>query len=310
MIVCKFGGTSVQDADAIARLVEIIRARVTERPVVVVSALARVTDRLIKLAEVVAAGDREGLETGITALVERHQRIAAELAPESPAAGEIKADGKRLLTKLTAALKRELSPRQLDAVAGRGELWSSWLVEAALRAKGLDAVWVDAREMIVTDARFTRATPLMAALETRVRARLPGLLQQGKIPVTQGYVGATDKGVPTTLGRGGSDFTAALLGAALKAQRVEIWTDVDGLMTADPRIVPAAKTLPAASYDEAAELATFGARVLHPATQSRWSGPGSPSSSSTRAPPMTQAPASHPTPSCSAWATPRCDRFP
>jgi aspartate kinase len=267
MIVCKFGGTSVQDAAAITRLVDIIEARVKERPVVVVSALARVTDRLLKLAEVVAAGDREGLETGITALVERHQRIAAEVAPDSPAASEIKADGKRLFTKLNAALKRQLSPRQLDAVAGRGELWSSWLVEAALRARGLDAIWADAREMIVTDARFTRATPLMAALETRVRARLPGLLEQGKIPVTQGYVGATDKGVPTTLGRGGSDFTAALLGAALKAQRVEIWTDVDGLMTADPRIVPAAKTLPAASYNEAAELATFGAKVLHPATQ-------------------------------------------
>jgi aspartate kinase len=125
---------------------------------------------------------------------------------------------------------------------------------------------VDIRPMMVTDDRFTRATPYVQLLNTRARECLRPLIDAGRIPVTQGFIGATATGVPTTLGRGGSDFTAALLGAALEADRVEIWTDVNGLMTADPRIVPTARTLPAASYEEAAELATFGARILHPAT--------------------------------------------
>jgi aspartate kinase len=131
---------------------------------------------------------------------------------------------------------------------------------------GLDAAWVDIRPILITDARFGRATPYIQVLNKRARDQLKPLAEAGRIPVTQGFIGATANGEATTLGRGGSDFTAALLGAALGAERVEIWTDVDGLMTADPRIVPSARTLPAASYDEAAELATFGARILHPAT--------------------------------------------
>jgi aspartate kinase len=158
------------------------------------------------------------------------------------------------------------TPAELDAIAGRGELWSSRLVAAALAGAGLEAAWVDIRPVMVTDDRFTRATPSVQVLNTRARESLRPLIDAGRIPVTQGFIGATATGVPTTLGRGGSDFTAALLGAALEADRVEIWTDVNGLMTADPRIVPTARTLPAASYEEAAELATFGARILHPAT--------------------------------------------
>jgi aspartate kinase len=267
MIICKFGGTSVQDAPAMRRLIDIIRARAVEQPIVVVSALARVTDRLLKLAELVAEKNRAGVEEGIQALVERHEHMARELAPDTAVGTEIRNDAQRLLARLRSALGRPLGPRQLDGLAGRGELWSAWLVEAGLQHAGVPAQWVDAREIVVTDARFTRATPLLEPLTDRARARLPSLCQEGKVPVIQGYVGATEKGVPTTLGRGGSDFTAALLGAALAARRVEIWTDVDGLMTADPRIVPEARTLPAASYNEAAELATFGAKVLHPATQ-------------------------------------------
>jgi aspartate kinase len=158
------------------------------------------------------------------------------------------------------------TPAELDAIAGRGELWSSRLVAVALAGAGLEAAWVDIRPMMVTDDRFTRATPYVQVLNIRARESLRPLIDAGRIPVTQGFIGATATGVPTTLGRGGSDFTAALLGAALEADRVEIWTDVNGLMTADPRIVPTARTLPAASYEEAAELATFGARILHPAT--------------------------------------------
>jgi aspartate kinase len=154
-----------------------------------------------------------------------------------------------------------------DWLFGQGELWSSHLVAGALAAAGLPAEWVDARTVIVTDDRHGRATPLASDIRTRAAHVLAPLLEQGRIPVTQGFIGATREGRPTILGRGGSDFTASLIGAALDAVRVEIWTDVDGLMTADPRIVPSARTLASATYDEAAELATFGAKVLHPATQ-------------------------------------------
>jgi aspartate kinase len=139
-------------------------------------------------------------------------------------------------------------------------------VAAALCGANVDAVWVDIRPIMVTDGRFTRATPYTQVLNKRTRDQIQPLALAGRVPVTQGFIGATATGVATTLGRGGSDFTAALLGAALGAERVEIWTDVDGLMTADPRIVSTARTLGAASYEEAAELATFGARLLHPAT--------------------------------------------
>ena len=146
-----------------------------------------------------------------------------------------------------------------------GGLVTSYLA-GALEGGGLPATWIDIRPLMLTDDRHGRATPYLQALSGRVRECLPPLTAAGRIPITQGFIGATADGVPTTLGRGGSDFTAALLGAALEAERVEIWTDVNGLMTADPRIVPSARTLRAASYEEAAELATFGARVLHPAT--------------------------------------------
>jgi aspartate kinase len=238
VIVCKFGGTSVADAAAILRLVEIMRSRVAERPVVVVSALAGVTDALLALAEPVQAGDRDAVEAGIDAL-------RRELAP---------------------ALGRMLRPVELDALAGRGELWSSRIVAAAMEGAGVPSAWLDIRPIMVTDDRFGRATPYTQVVNTRARECLLPLAEAGRIPITQGFIGATADGTPTTLGRGGSDFSAALVGAALSARRVEIWTDVSGLMTADPRIVPSARTLAEASYEEAAELATFGARVLHPAT--------------------------------------------
>ena len=266
MIVAKFGGTSVADAEAIGRLIEIIRSRTGSQPVVVVSALARITDGLLALAEQCGSGDGAALDASVTALLERHERIARELPGCSAVVDPIAQDAAELRREVMAARDRKLSPAELDAVAGRGELWSSRLVAAALAGAGLDADWVDIRPILVTDGRFGRATPYTQVLNKRAQDQLKPLAEAGRIPVTQGFIGATATGVPTTLGRGGSDFTAALLGAALGAERVEIWTDVDGLMTADPRIVPSARTLPAASYDEAAELATFGARILHPAT--------------------------------------------
>jgi aspartate kinase len=266
MIVAKFGGTSVADADAIGRLVEIVRSRASCQPVVVVSALARVTDGLLALAHQCGSGDGAALDASVAALLERHEGIARALPGCSAAVPAIAEDAAELRREVMAARDRRLSPAELDAVAGRGELWSSRLVAAAMAGAGLDADWVDIRPILITDGRFGRATPYTQVLNKRARDHLKPLAEAGRIPVTQGFIGATATGVTTTLGRGGSDFTAALLGAALNAERVEIWTDVDGLMTADPRIVSSARTLPAASYDEAAELATFGARILHPAT--------------------------------------------
>jgi aspartate kinase len=266
MIVTKFGGTSVADAAAIARLIEIVRTRADQRPVVVVSALARVTDALLGLARQAETDDGRAIDAAVANLLARHEQIAGTVRGAAAALETIAADATELVRELRGVRGRAVSPAELDAIAGRGELWSSRLVAAALAGEGLDAAWVDIRPIMVTDGRFTRATPDSEVVNKRARDCLRPLMEAGRIPVTQGFIGATATGIPTTLGRGGSDFTATLLGAALEAERVEIWTDVDGLMTADPRIVQSARTLGAASYEEAAELATFGARILHPAT--------------------------------------------
>ena len=266
MIVAKFGGTSVADADAIRRLIEIIRSRIHEQPVVVVSALARITDELLDLAQQCGAGDGAAMDRSVDALLQRHERVGQTLPGCSSALERIRADAEQLRREVGGARDRRLSPAEIDSIAGRGEVWSSRLVAGAMAHAGLDSAWVDIRPLMVTDGRFGRATPYTQVLNKRARDQIRPLADAGRVPVTQGFIGATATGVPTTLGRGGSDFTAALLGAALGADRVEIWTDVNGLMTADPRIVPSARTLAAASYDEAAELATFGAKILHPAT--------------------------------------------
>jgi aspartate kinase len=265
MIVAKFGGTSVADAPAIRRLIDIVRSRVRKQPVIVVSALAKVTDGLLALAPLVHAGDVSKVRAGIEKLLERHDATARELGAGAAMAA-IADDAATLERALEPALGRMLRPAELDALAGRGELWSSRLISVAMECAGLPATWMDIRPIMLTDDRFGRAMPYMQTLAVRARECLRPLADAGRVAVTQGFIGATADGAPTTLGRGGSDFTAALLGAALDAERVEIWTDVNGLMTADPRIVPSARTLRAASYEEAAELATFGAKVLHPAT--------------------------------------------
>jgi aspartate kinase len=266
MIVCKFGGTSVTDAAAVTRLIEIVRQRVPERPIIVISALAGVTDSLLALAAQAESEDSASLDRTLAELLERHEQIAHALQGADTALESIAGDLEALRAELQSLRNRRVTPAQLDAIAGRGELWSSRLVAGALTGAGVDAVWCDVRPIMVTDARFNRATPYVQVLNTRARQCLRPLCDGGQVPVTQGFIGATATGASTTLGRGGSDFTAALLGAALDVGRVEIWTDVDGLMTADPRIVPSARTLKVASYEEAAELSTFGAKVLHPAT--------------------------------------------
>ncbi|HEU4700102.1 MAG TPA: aspartate kinase [Gemmatimonadales bacterium] len=269
MIVCKFGGTSVGDAAAIGRLVEIVRARHVrgEQPLVVVSALSGVTDALVALTRLTAAPEpARAVDDALAALLARHEAVAAELPGGAGAMRAVRERIDALRALLAPSLGTTVPPADRDAALGHGELWSSALVAAALEASGVPAGWVDVRPLLVTDDHFGQARPDQTELRTRARARFPALLEAGLVPVTQGFIGATPDGRPTILGRGGSDFSAALLGAALDAERVEIWTDVSGLLTADPRIVPDARPLEVVSYEEAAELATFGAKVLHPAT--------------------------------------------
>jgi aspartate kinase len=267
MIVCKFGGTSVGSAAAIDRLVSIIASRRSERPVVVVSAVAGVTDRLLGLERPLAAGGVAQARAGLDSLVADHRALADALRLPAEALEPIIRDAAALAPWLETRAGRPLQSAERDYLVAHGEAWSSRLVTAALGRSGLPGEWVDARGFMITDAQYTRARPLRSEIATRSRAVLVPLLESGRIPVTQGFIGASGDGTTTTLGRGGSDFTASLLGAALGVDRVEIWTDVDGIMTADPRIVPDARVLPVASHVEAAELATFGAKVLHPATQ-------------------------------------------
>lgn len=266
MIVMKFGGTSVADARAITALGTAVAHARREQPLVVVSALSGVTDTLLRLAQAAEQGDAAATASGCDALQARHVAVATDLGVAS-ALGEPLREQLEALERILAAVPSVERDAWRDAVVGMGEILSSIVVAAALDARGLPATWFDARRVVRTDARHGAAIPDQAAIRRLAAAHLAPLLAAGALPVTQGFIGATEDGVATVLGRGGSDFSAALLGAALGAERVEIWTDVSGLMTADPRIVPEALVLAEATYDESAELAAFGAKVLHPATQ-------------------------------------------
>lgn len=270
MIVMKFGGTSVADARAITALGTAVTHAVADRPLVVVSALAGVTDTLLRLAQAAEQGDAEATAQGCEALRARHTALASDLGVVDLVARPLGVQLDALqatLADVPASASIGSRDAWRDAVVGTGELLSSVVVSAALEQRGLRTMWVDARTVVRTDARHGAAIPDQVAIRALAALRLAPLLAAGHLPVTQGFIGATITGVPTVLGRGGSDFSAALLGAALDATRVEIWTDVSGLMTADPRIVPEALVLGEATYDESAELAAFGAKVLHPATQ-------------------------------------------
>ncbi len=267
MFVAKFGGTSVGDAPAIRRLITIITERMARRPLVVVSALSGVTDGLLDLAARVARGEQPGVAERLAWLEARHRDVALALPGTAETMARIAGELDGLHRTLAGQPRGALTPGELDELLARGERWSSRLVTAALSGAGVPAILADAGDFLRTDARFGKARPDRAALADLAPAVIGPALDRGQVVVTQGFIGATADGATTTLGRGGSDYSAALLGAALGAECVEIWTDVSGLMTADPRIVPAARTLSEASYEEAAELATFGAKVLHPATQ-------------------------------------------
>ena len=272
VVVMKFGGTSVEDAAAIARTAGIVAGRCDKglRPFVVVSAMAKVTDLLLGAADAAGRGDRAGALAMSARLRGRHVETAAKLvdaAANTALAHTLHGEFDALDELLRGiAAVGELTPRTTDLVVSFGERLSSRIVAEAFRAAGLNAVHVDARECIVTDNSFGKAAPLEPEIEQAMeRVALP-LLNAGQLPVMGGFLGATVDGVTTTLGRGGSDFSAALVGGALRGGAIEIWTDVNGIMTTDPRVCPDALRVKTVSFEEAAELAYFGAKVLHPAT--------------------------------------------
>jgi aspartate kinase len=266
----KFGGTSVEDAKAIDRTASIVKGRVEKRPVVVVSAMAKVTDTLLKMAQAAGSGDREGALQLSRALRERHYNTAGELLGTGVFTrfhSELEVEFDALDALLTGiAAVGELTPRTTDHVAAYGELLSSKIVTEAFSARSLEASLVDSRECIVTDATYTRAVPMFDETNERLTLKVKPLVDGGRVPVMGGFIGSTRSGVTTTIGRGGSDFSAAIVGAGLNAEAIEIWTDVDGMLTTDPNLCPDAHRIRVISFDEAAELAYFGAKVLHPAT--------------------------------------------
>jgi aspartate kinase len=270
MIVMKFGGTSVESAEAIERVAKIVASRGKRSPVVVVSAMAKVTDQLVTMGQQAASGNCEVALESLKALRQRHHLTAGELLGKKRAATlapKLEARFAELENFLRGlAAVRELTPRGSDFLLSFGELVSSLIVADAFIVRGLKAAWVDSRECLVTDATHTRAIPQMSETRERCAKKIAPLISRKQIPLMGGFIAATTQGVPTTLGRGGSDYSAAILGAALDADSIEIWTDVEGMMTTDPRLCPGAKTIKQISFSEAAELAYFGAKVLHPAT--------------------------------------------
>jgi aspartate kinase len=273
MVVQKFGGTSVADPVAIRRLIEIVRAARTRDgrgPAVVVSAMSGVTDALLGVAAAAGSSRSEDALARVEQLRQRHLTAAGELVSgqaQETVAAQVGETFEQLSAVVRAlAVLREVSPRTLDVVAAMGELLSSRIIAAALVEAGVPAEWVDARRAIVTNNDHTRAAPLMRETNAALRASVAPVLDAGRVPVLGGFVGATAEGHTTTLGRGGSDYSGALVGAGIDAAEIQIWTDVDGMLTADPRIIATPRLVPRLSFAEAAELAYFGAKVLHPST--------------------------------------------
>ncbi len=271
LVVMKFGGTSVQDATAIQRTAAIVKGRYDRglRPIVVVSAMAKVTDALLEAAATAAKGDAKEAIRIAEGLRDRHLVTAAELVGRK--IGDVSRHLHTTFDKLNDILRGvaavgELTDRTNDLVAAFGERLSSRLVADAFEHRGLRSAHVDARTCIITDDRHGKAAPLPDAIKVRLLEHVLPLTEVRAIPILGGFIGTSRHGAPTTLGRGGSDYTAALVGGALQVGAIEIWTDVNGIMTTDPRLCPDALRVRVISFEEASELAYFGAKVLHPAT--------------------------------------------
>ena len=270
MIVMKFGGTSVEDSSAIDRAAKIVAGRRERLPVVVVSAMSKVTDQLLAAGQAAGAGDPGRALELSRGLRERHYSTAGELLgtglfTQFHSELESEFDALDELLRGIAAVG-ELTPRTTDLVASFGERISSRMVASAFAVRDLPATHVDSRTCVITDSNHTKAVPLFPDIDLRLAHQVKPLLDKKQIPIMGGFIGSTREGATTTLGRGGSDFTAAIVGAGLGAESIEIWTDVDGMMTTDPRLCKDAHRIRTISFDEAAELAYFGAKVLHPAT--------------------------------------------
>jgi aspartate kinase len=269
-IVMKFGGTSVEDAAAFLRVAAIVAERLQQQPIVVVSAMSRMTDVLLASVEISSNGRNHEAIALLQPQFRRHAAVARELL-KSEEAGKFDSELERQQLQIEGLLK-SLSPetslraQQQDAIVAVGEQLSSLLLAATLRSLKVDAVAIDARSCIVTDDHYGAGVPLFSETTLRTRKEILPVISGGRVPVLGGFIAATSGGVTTTLGRGGSDYTASIIGAAVSAEEIQIWTDVPGVLTADPRIVPNAVTIPRLSYAEAAELAYFGAKVLHPKT--------------------------------------------
>ncbi len=273
MKVLKFGGTSVESAEAVLNVAEIIRKARHDQLLVVVSACAGVTNLLLRLPRMAAANEEEPALKELEGVINRHRSMAHALfrdgrgGEEAAAVHLFDADYEKLSGVLKSlSVLKALPPQTLDGCAAYGEKWSSFLLAETLTRLGIEAVRVDARGVMVTDNTFTQAVPQMDRITRLAAEKFLPPIQKGSVVVTQGFIGSTNEGITTTIGRGGSDYSAAIFGAALDAEEIQIWTDVDGVLSADPNVVPSAQRAGELSFNEAAELAYFGAKVLHPST--------------------------------------------
>jgi aspartate kinase len=269
MIVMKFGGSSVESAAAIERVAGIVKARVDRHPIVVVSAMGKTTNKLLAISQSAIKGKREEYIRQLHDLRDFHSREARQVVPLSRRA-ELERTLDDHFQEMTELIKGiavlgELTPRSIDAISSYGERLSSYVVSLAFEHYGIPSIHLDSRKVIVTDHRHTQAGPLYPETYRRLAETVPGLARE-RVVVMGGFIGSTEEGVTSTLGRGGSDFTASIVGAGIGAEEIQIWTDVDGMLTADPTILPGGHRVKIISFAEAAELAYFGAKVLHPST--------------------------------------------
>ena len=272
MIVMKFGGTSVANYEAVSRMISIVEGRLAERPVVVVSALSKVTDLLYRLADAAAASDRDAVDEMLVELRERHLNLAKQLLEGH---NDKYSEAKKCIDGICDSLASfvgavcslgELTPRSKAKIISNGEWLSSNIICHAMNARGIRTGFVDARSIMITSNDYLKGEPVISEIQTRAPEEIEKAYAGQDAVITQGFISSSENGEPTVLGRGGSDYSASLIGMAMDATRIEIWTDVDGVRTADPRVVENTRSIEKISFEEAAEMAHFGAKVLHPLT--------------------------------------------
>ncbi len=271
MIVMKFGGTSTEDAAAMRNVVRIVNAHQKSQPVVVISAIARATNELEQITRTAALGEEAQAMELVESLIRRHLTIVRELITNPARQENLRAAIEEyrtgLIAKVSALVRqRSMSPMASDGICSFGERLSSRIVASALEEAGTPSAWIDVKEFMLTDDRFGRARPVMNQVQERLRSVIGPLITEGRVPVTQGFIGVTPSGEYTTMGRESSDYSATIIGALLPARKVQIWTDVDGILTADPRVIGPVRKVRQMSFDEALQLSLCGAKVLHPTT--------------------------------------------